>query len=364
MSETHGRRGRRTKWFVAAAVTIVLLGVTTVVVLTRTSPGSASGAPPPPKVETAPVTRTDLTDAETASGTLGYGVEHAVGGRKPGTVTWLPEQGATIERGGTVFGVDARPVPLFYGKLPFFRDLAEGAPDGPDVKVLEENLKALGFTGFGKPDEKFTAATATALKKWQKALKLPETGTLAQGDVVVEPGPIRISETTARLGAQATGDVLKATGTAKAVTVELEATKRDLAQQGAKVDLEVTGGNSGTGTISSVGTDAQSGGDDAKGGGGEEKPKVKVTITLDDPRTAGSLDSAPVDVKFPKGEREGVLAVPVGALLALAEGGYAVEVADGGQRRLLPVKTGLFANGQVEVSGDGLREGMRVVTTS
>jgi hypothetical protein len=52
--------------------------------------------------------------------------------------------------------------------------------------------------------------------------------------------------------------------------------------------------------------------------------------------------------------------VPVGALLALAEGGYGVQVVDGSTTRYLPVSTGMFGNGLVEISGDGVREGMTV----
>ncbi len=51
-----------------------------------------------------------------------------------------------------------------------------------------------------------------------------------------------------------------------------------------------------------------------------------------------------------------MLTVPVAALLALQEGGFGVEVA---RRRdtYLPVKTGMFANGRVEVSGAGSPRG-------
>jgi hypothetical protein len=57
-----------------------------------------------------------------------------------------------------------------------------------------------------------------------------------------------------------------------------------------------------------------------------------------------------------------VLAVPVTALVALSEGGYAVEVqgADG-TTRLIAVETGLFADGTVEVTGSGLEAGMLVI---
>ena len=55
-----------------------------------------------------------------------------------------------------------------------------------------------------------------------------------------------------------------------------------------------------------------------------------------------------------------MLTVPVAALVALREGGYGVEVVEGDQPRIVAVKTGLFANGRVEVTGDGLAEGMKV----
>ena len=58
---------------------------------------------------------------------------------------------------------------------------------------------------------------------------------------------------------------------------------------------------------------------------------------------------------------EHVLAVPVGALLALRDGGYGVQISGGA---LTAVKVGLFADGMVQISGTGLAAGTRVVTTS
>ena len=52
-----------------------------------------------------------------------------------------------------------------------------------------------------------------------------------------------------------------------------------------------------------------------------------------------------------------VLSVPVAALRALPEGGYGVEIIEGDDIRLLPVTTGLFARGQVEIRGEGVVEG-------
>ena len=56
-----------------------------------------------------------------------------------------------------------------------------------------------------------------------------------------------------------------------------------------------------------------------------------------------------------------MLAVPVEAVLALAEGGYAVEVVDGATTHLVGVELGPFVDGQVEVVGD-VAEGDTVVT--
>jgi hypothetical protein len=70
-----------------------------------------------------------------------------------------------------------------------------------------------------------------------------------------------------------------------------------------------------------------------------------------------------VNVEITTESVENVLAVPVDALLALAGGGYAVEIAQGGVHRLLAVTVGLFddADGVVQVSGRGLSSGQRVV---
>jgi multidrug efflux system membrane fusion protein len=54
-----------------------------------------------------------------------------------------------------------------------------------------------------------------------------------------------------------------------------------------------------------------------------------------------------------------VLTVPIGALVALAEGGFGLQVLDG-TSHYIGVTTGLFANGKVEVCGDGVGEGMTV----
>lgn len=342
------------KIVIAALVAAVVLGTGGVVVLTRIASNQANAAPlrnDPAK--TAAVKRTNLADQQSVTGQLGFGAERALAGRKSGTVTGLPKQGDVIEQGKPVFHADAKPVPLFYGQMPLYRDLESGMSNGPDVKVVEENLAALGFKDFGTPDEKFTYYTATALKKWQKANGLEQTGKLGSGDVVVQPGAVRVSSVTGQLGAPAGGDLMKVTGTERAVTVELDSAKQRLAKQGEKVELSISGGKPTTGTITGI---TRTAGDPNQG----SKPKIVLTISVDDPKAAEGLDTANVTALFTVSKKQGVLAVPIGALLALNEGGYGVVTEDG---RTIPVTVGIFAKGQVEVQGEGLTEGMKVVTT-
>jgi multidrug efflux pump subunit AcrA (membrane-fusion protein) len=88
--------------------------------------------------------------------------------------------------------------------------------------------------------------------------------------------------------------------------------------------------------------------------------RVEVTVTIANQKRLGSLDAAPVDVDFVANRRANVLAVPVVALLALTRGGFGVQVVDEATTRIVPVKTGMFAAGQVEISGKGVAAGMRV----
>jgi peptidoglycan hydrolase-like protein with peptidoglycan-binding domain len=373
MSETDGpqvvRRRRKIRWVVIGVLVLALLGAGTAVLMTRISGNKAEAAPQSPaNAQTVEVVRMDLADRRTLTGKLGYGTERTLTGRKPGTITQLPAQGAVLDRGKTVYQVDAKPVPLFYSDIPLYRDLAMGMTDGPDVQAVEENLRALGFSGFGTPDKKFTDATTNAIKKWQKSLGLDETGVLPATDVIVTTGPLRVSSVVAELGSLGTNQLVKYTSTQRAVTLDVRPAQKDMAKPGSKVSLAVAG-KPVDGTVAGVApaaADANQG--DARfgpgGPPGSQEPKFTVTITIDDPAAVGEQDAGSVEVRFTSDTRKGALVVPVGALLALAEGGYALEVVEGAGTRLIGVKTGLFADGKVEVTGDEVREGLRVVTTS
>ena len=58
---------------------------------------------------------------------------------------------------------------------------------------------------------------------------------------------------------------------------------------------------------------------------------------------------------------EGVLAVPIPSLVALLGGGYGLEILEGNSTKLVAVEAGVYDDGWVEVKGEGLAEGTKVV---
>lgn len=314
--------------------------------------GSGAGAASPLPPATAQVTRQTLVDTQDVDGDLGYGPTSPAVNRLPGTLTWLPDTGAVVSRGQRLYTVDNKPVPLLYGSLPAYRPLAPGA-DGPDVRQLEANLRALGYSGFAADDE-YTSDTAAAVRAWQQDLDLPATGAVELGRVVFAAGPVRVDSLAAAVGQPATpGAVLRYTGTARMVQADLDLADQRLARRGAKVAVRLPDGRSVAGTVTRVDTVIEPG----AGQNADPVTRLAAVVSLADQRAVRGLDQAAVRVEFTASRRAAVLTVPVAALVALAEGGYGVQVVDGSASRYVPVRTGLFAAGRVEIAGTGIAAG-------
>lgn len=183
----------------AVALPVAALGAVAAVVIAS---GGGDGGRQPAAAHrggTGLVARRTLVDRVQLDGTLGYGSAAAAMNRLDGTLTWLPSAGRVIRPGGRLFAVDGKPVILMDGAVPAWRTLGAGVTDGVDVRQLERNLAALGYDP-GIVDESFTASTAAAVKDWQDALGLPQTGRVELGRVVFLRGPRRISKIDATLG--------------------------------------------------------------------------------------------------------------------------------------------------------------------
>jgi peptidoglycan hydrolase-like protein with peptidoglycan-binding domain len=309
---------------------------------------------------TAAVERRDLVERETFDGSLGFADERALVSARAGTVTWIADEGTTIRRGGVLHRIDQWPAVLLFGEVPAYRTLSSGE-DGRDVRQLQRNLAALGFDDDGdlEVDGEFDADTAEAVRDWQEALGLERTGVVELGDVVFAPGPRRMGDHAVEEGTSAAGQVATTTSLERIVTIDLDAPDQDLVSEGDRVEIELPDGERVGGRIATVAKVAEEDPTDP-----EADPTVEVTIEVSGP-LGTDLDQAPVDVDVETARADGVLAVPVQALLALAEGGYALEVVDApGRTHLVAIEAGTFANGFVEVSGDRISEGLEVVTAS
>lgn len=358
------RRSRtlRTRAIVAGACVVALAvgGAGLAVALAPSATGdgrAAHGARGAHALSTAEVVRGTLQGTTSASGTLTYAGSRVVGAGTGGVVTALPDPGTRIRLGEQLYAVDNRPVTVLYGGLPAWRGFEAGMQDGPDVMALEESLAALGHFD-GEPDSHFSAATASAIRSWQKATGQEVTGAIPLGAIVFSPGELRVAEALGGLGDRVAPGVplVRVTDPVKEVTVPLKPATRQLAAVGAQVGIDLPGGATTTGTVSVVGPPT----DGAGAGGGDTV--IPVAVALDDPDAVASVPEGQVTVRFSSERRENVLSVPVGALLALDDETFGVEVVvpDGATRRI-PVVTGLFAGGRVEVSGDGIEAGQRVV---
>jgi peptidoglycan hydrolase-like protein with peptidoglycan-binding domain len=332
---------------------------------------------------TTEIVRQDLVETQSADGTLGYADERTVMTTRAGSVTWLPAVGSTVKTNQRLFQVDGENVYLLDGTTPAWRTLEPGLT-GEDVHQLERNLRELGHDPDHDidVDRTWDAGTTAAVRRWQDAKGLEQTGNIELGRIAFEPGDRRIAEQSVTLGgptssgtgasgesggsgdsasatdgASSQSAVLVTTSTRKIVSVDLETAYAELARVGSRVSIELPSGDKVTGRVTSVGKVATlPEGEDAE----NSDATVEVTIRFSGKGRTSGLDQAPVDVEFQRSRAKDVLAVPVTALMAQSGGGFAVEVREGGRRRIVPVETGLYTTGYVEIEGEGLRDGMRV----
>jgi len=349
------------RWVIATLLVAAIAAATVIVIDRRSNADDNDPAAPTEATtpgETATVEQRDIVQTEDVDGTLGYGPRTTVKGTGLGVITGLPAAGTVIELGQQLWERDGLPGPtLIYGDRPFWRTIDSSADDGEDIRTLEYNLVAMGFATAEEltVDDDWTSATTRAVKKWQKSLGVKQDGIVELGEMVVASGPIRVAKLLASVGVKDDVDVMETTGTTRIAHVDLKTTQTRLVNVGDAVDIELPDGTIVAGTIYGIGKAV-----DKDADSGETTIDLDIALNED----PGGYDDAPIKVHLTKATAEGVLAVPVAALLALAEGGYAVEkVGADGSSQLIPVELGAFADGWVEISGD-LSEGDEVVVPS
>ncbi|GAA2082012.1 hypothetical protein GCM10009780_19760 [Actinomadura alba] len=319
-------------------------------------------APNPPGTTSSPVVRTDVAQRQQVTGSLSHAGDFNVtasGGQ--GVITRLPAIGAVIKRGQTAYEVNGDPVPLLFGERPVWRPFALGMTDGPDVRQLERNLAALGHGAGVTVDGHFSSATYWAVRRWQHARGLPVTGDVPLGQVVFLPGALRVTAHDAKPGTpvRAGAAVEHGTSANRTVEVDLDPAMAPEVRKGDRVVVTMPDGDEATGRVTDISPVAVAGEEETGGGPAEQLVPITISLTRGG---GGQLDQAQVQVDITSELHRDVLAVPITALLARPGGAYEVVVLDGGARRRVPVRTGLFdeSEGVVEVTGQGLTEGQNV----
>jgi hypothetical protein len=336
--------------------------------------GSSAAVPAPPPVTTATVMRTDLVTTTLTEGTLGYSPTDPVVNRMTGTYTELPASGTTVQRGDVLYRVDDQPTVLMFGPTPSWRSLALGVNDGPDVLELKSNLMALGHAGglFTTASSHFDSLTALAVERWQSAHGYLPDGQVALGQIVFLPGPVLVGSPNVARGQPASPGSIpyQATTATRIVAVPLTPNLLSVAV-GERVSIVLASNTTTGGTITAVGPAPTSGnpasagsttGGTTSGGSDQSQASALATVTPDQPGTTGTGAGVPVQVSLTVQSASNVLAAPIAALLALAGGGYGVEVVGpSGVHHVVGVTMGVFSGSQVQINGAGVQAGTRVV---
>ena len=344
-----------------AALAILAIGALTLSACSGTNadaqaPQSFDGA-------TATVTKGDLVGETTVQGTLHYADSYTLKSAFEGVVTALPTPGTSLTQGSHVYSVAGNNTCLLHGSTPAWRAFEEGMSDGEDVTQLETALSELGYFE-ATPNAHFDWNTIAAIKKWQKALTLPQSGSLPLGTVLFAPEDLRIGALKARVGDNATmeTELFTASSSRQVISANLKLSDQARGVVGNSVTVRLPGSAATTtGTITSVEPPREKAGEE----GSKETTKeriIPITVTPDDTSALEGLQEASVSLGLTSETRTGVLSVPLGALVALSTDQFGVEVVDEkGEIRRVPVTVGLFAGDRVEVSGDEIAEGQRVV---
>jgi multidrug efflux system membrane fusion protein len=266
-------------------------------------------------------------------------------------LTSVLDVGATVDRGTVLYTADDQPVVALIGELPAWRTLEQGVDYGADVRQLEESLVALGYGDDLDVDDSFTAETAAAVEAWETDLgRTAPDGVVTIGEVVFlsERGDVLGHEASVGDTLEAGSPVMTIGSEQRLVVADVDATEAGGWTPGSTVELEWADGTTTEGTVLGTGREVTDGQVEltvavgaGESGAGQRRSGAEATVTLVDAR------------------RDGVLAVPVAAIVD--DGGSpAVRVARAdGADKVVPVQPGLVADGWIEITA-GLDGGEEV----
>ncbi|GGT17077.1 peptidoglycan-binding protein [Nonomuraea spiralis] len=191
------------------------------------------------------------------------------------------------------------------------------------------------------------------------------------GEVVFLPTlPARIDKAEVKPGDTIEGKVATVTSSAFAITGSVEAKEAKLLRPGQKATMEALDGTLLPVRLTATGEAARLAPQEDKKDGDQDPPpatgSVPVLLTPDPAKGLKALVGSTLTVRISVGSTGGpVLSVPVAAVVTSADGRPRLRVAlDGDKSREVEVRTGLTADGNVEISpvqAGAVKEGDRVV---
>lgn len=345
---------RRTQWAAGLVVMALAVGVGVVSLGSQdqasaqetgaeTEDGAAETAE-----STSEVRRQTLRSSDEFNGDLGFGDTRELVSGADGVITWLPEDDCVIVPGDVIWEINRQPVPYLDGAIPMYRDLFWGATKGDDILQLETLLVELGHGPENwVPDNSFNRTTRNAVKELQRAYGMTDNGALGQTEVVFGTAPLRVANAAHVGDATNNGPILTVTDAIADVTVDT--TSRQLAtfQNAPDVVIVLADGRELDATI-----------DEIKATPADDQGRFGYRVTYVVADEVGQAQ--PVKVRIEQMLAEDALTVPVDALIALTEGGYAVEVATPSGNVLRAVEVIDFDDTNVAITAD-LAEGDLVV---
>ena len=267
---------------------------------------------------------------------------------------------------------------LMFGDLSVWRDMKEGIGPGEDINQLKLNLIALGYgtTETLEVDSTFDPNTTTAIMKLQSDLNLISSGEVIFGEIIFASGTSMVNSSSTlqnrgekintgvelfsltpieKISSQigSDGAINIASKSLQKIEIQVGVADQNLVVKGSEVEIELPDESTIVGLVDEVGSFAvvpQDG-----------DPFLEISIAVEGSTEYFKWTGAVVTVNATKELAKGVLASPVNGLLALLSGGYALEIITKTGTTLVPVETGIYADGWVEIHGSGLQPGTEII---
>jgi hypothetical protein len=232
-------------------------------------------------------------------------------------------------------------------------DLGEALRQAKEqLKLVLAERKALNEPPDTKAPVEAVARTREDLDAARAALEQAGLNSVSPRDVLVVPNDtIRVDQVKAQLGLPADGAVITWTETVLYGRANLTEAQRARISTGAPVTVTLPSGTEIAGLVGDI-TNASTNPQTF------EMVPAEARIDIADQAALADIGLATITISLVENEAEDTLVVPVTALLALAEGGYAVELPDG---TYVGVEVGLIADTRAEIHSPNLTEGQEVV---